>query len=649
MKINKILVVSLVSILFLFTNKVFSNNEFNFKQEILKFVPYEKLDTLLSNNKKLVYMPYRELKKLILEKSAPAPQAPVDYVIKNLSLEGTIKDGYVAFTGDYQIDLVNKNWAKIPVLSTDTALKQAVFDEKTAKLINYNNFFNVISDEVGEHSLKLKFDVGTQKSGNTNRVSFSIPNASVTNIRVNEAPDLNIDNVNGKVAIKWKNGTTQIQPTVNKTKPEKIDNRPPKIVASVNTLISLDEGLLQGFSDYSFKIYHNGIEKLAFRIPEGIEVLDVSSPQNIINKGSQKIAGNVLTVYLKSKVKDDINLNISYEKTFENKKTELHIPAIIPVGKEINKVSGYLALQTAGNSEIKPVKTENISRIDLGDLPRKLESLAEYPIIAAYSFLKGEYSLSMEVIPHKDAPVQVAMIDQVRADSRLSFNGVMTSKIDYSIRNMSEQFFRFNLPENAEILYSAINRAPQQIEKQDSGDARNTVYLVNIKKYQDSSPFNLTIIYRQKFKLNNLFIFRDLQLPQVINMAALTTSWAVYLPENLHYWNFTGLSKGNNNYLRYLPRVNSLKDSSKRNIQTQIASNYYAEDEAASPGKVTGILPPEFTMPPVKNLKRHDFSGYLTGTAPVDILIVGITKLIYLLVILLIGYLVWKNQLYRFK
>ena len=65
--------------------------EFKLRKEIIKFIPYKELNKLLSANKRLVYMSYRELKKLIQEKSKPAPPAPVDYVIKDLKLKGIIK------------------------------------------------------------------------------------------------------------------------------------------------------------------------------------------------------------------------------------------------------------------------------------------------------------------------------------------------------------------------------------------------------------------------------------------------------------------------------------------------------------------------------------------------------------------------------
>jgi len=654
--------------------------EFSFKNEIIKFLPFGELNKLLESNKKLVYMPYKELKKLIVEKSTPQKPAPVDYVIKDLRLNATVKEEFVAFDGDYKIELLNKKWVNIPLLSTNTGLKSAYLDETKVPVITNNSFFNIISDNVGEHDLKLKFGVKNTKVGNKSIAKFSIPDVAIATLEIKHplnTTDLIIPNStglktrvfqdykitsanitgNGNIEISWKIIASVPKSVQKPLQMVEVSNKPSKVISNVNTLISIDEGLLQGFSEYSFRVYHSPVQQFTFEIPDSIEIIDISSPQNIINKSNYQISdldkgkpGKLLTVYLNSKLRDEVNLNIAYEKTFENKKATLDIPNIYPVGKEINKVSGYLALQTSGNSEIKPVKLKNISRVDQSDLPKELENLAEYPIIAAYSFIKEDFSLVFEVFPHKDASVQVAMIDKAFGDSRLSSNGILTSKVNYTVRNMSEQFFKFNLPENAEILSAAINGIPKQVEKQESQDNKTITYLVNIKKNQNSSPFNLVIMYRQKFNtsiISKLYSYQNLNLPNVLNIPMLTLSWSIYMPDSMKYWNFSRLNKGEKNYSRYITSVNRHSYSSwvgtTNNMPSQVMSNSnvgeikHMDDE----GKVAGILPPEFSMPPAKGLRKFNFSEYLTQPGFISVSMLGIPYFIYYVIALLLAFLVW--------
>ncbi len=670
--------------------KADTKQKFVLKREILKFLPFEELDKLLEKNKKLVYMSYKELKKLIEEKSSPEKPSPVDYVIKALSLNGEIKDDYVTFEGDYKIEILNKKWAEIPLLSTNTGFKHAEFEGKAMSVVTGNSFFKVISNEVGDHRLKIKFDVKNDKSGNRRVARFLIPDLAIAGLEIkhpSNTVDLNISNSTGlktlktgeysvtsaditgkgSVEISWKTlPAAKKTGSIKKVKPE---SKPAKVISDINTLITIDEGLLQGFSDYSFRIYHSPVEQFKFQIPDDIEVIDIISPQNIVNKGNYKVTdpdkekpGKLLTVYLNSKIRDSVNLNVIYEKTFQNKPTKLAIPDIYPVGKEINKVSGYVALQTSGNSEIIPVLAKNISRVDISDLPAGLQNLAEYPLIAAYSFINKGFSLAFEIIPHKDAPVQVAMTDKALADSRLSSNGVLTSRVKYTIRNMSEQFFKFKLPQKAEILSAMINGKSVQIEKQEIQDKKDTIYFVNIKNYQDTNPFNLVVMYRQKFNLtllNKIFNFQNFELPRIQNMPVLTVSWSVYVPESMKYWNFSGLNPDGKDYFGYITNSYISRDfeygyyTDKTNVAKQIAQNVMTDESESmeSEGKVAGILPPEFSMPPLKGLKKYKFSDYLTGTELINISMLGISNFIYVLSFLLLIYIVWitMNKIYKAK
>lgn len=660
-------------------------NEFSFKSEVLKFLPFKQLDKLLEQNKNLVYMSYKELKKLVAEKSAPQKPAPVDYVINDLQLNGTIKEDYVSFDSNYKLELINKKWADIPLLSNDTGLKSAQLDETKIPVIRSNSFFKIVLDEVGTHSLNLNFDVKNKKVGNKNTAVFKIPDVAIAKLQIKHplnTTDIMIPNAtglktrvlngykitsanitgNGEVEISWKVMSSSKKTVQKPVKKIKVINKPSKVVSNINTLISIDEGLLQGFSEYSFRVYHNPVSQFIFEIPDDIEIIDISSHQNIVNKSNYQISdpdktkpGKLLTVFLNSKLRDEVNLNIAYEKTFENKKSTLKIPDIYPVGKEINKVSGYLAVQTSGNSEIKPVSSKNISRVDQSDLPHRLENIAEYPIIAAYSFIKEDFELTLEVSPHKDAPVQVAMIDKAFGDSRLSSNGILTSKVNYTVRNMSEQFFKFKLPEHAEILSAAINGSPKQVEKQESQDKKTITYLINIKQNQNSKPFNIVVMYRQKFDvsiINKLFGYQNLKLPNVLNIPTLTLSWSVYVPDSVKYWRFTELKKGDKNYSRYIKSAASHSYApTAGSITSQIASNAYAGEGVNTDGKVSGILPPEFSMPPTKGLKRFRFSEYLAQPGFVDVTMLGIPYLLYYLIALLLTIPIWKAccKLYKCK
>lgn len=695
----KYIIIGLVLILFaaLFTpimladdTKTINKNQMEFKlrKEEITFIPFTELNKLLNKNKKLVYMSYAELRKLIDEKSKIRPLAPVNYVIKDLNLNGTAFKDHVSFDATYKIEILNKEWTYIPILSTQVGLKSASFDGKPAPLSTEGNNFRILSDKLGNHNLNLKFDVKLTETGNSKNFNFNMPILPITRLKivVNETPiKLNISNSsglraevkNGKtttyanlvgqgiVQVDWKTNLIKMpKPKIIKIE-EKEDLRPSKVITDVKTIITLDEGIMQGYSTYNCQIYHKPLEKLNLIIPDDkdLEIISVTSPGDMVKKGNPIITdpngskpGKLLTVYFNKKIKDNAVFNIAFEKSFDNTKTtNLLIPDIYLTGKEISKTSGYIAIQSAANIEIKQSLIKDISVVDISDLPFDLTNLASNPILLSYSFIKGLYQLELQVIPHKDAGVMVVMIDKAKISTVLSSNGVVTTLAEYTIRNMSENYLKFALPENSEILDSKINNQLVQVGKEKIENKE--IYNINIKSYQDEKPFSLSIMYKQDLKFN--FITKGINMlnimaPDILNMPLLTFNWTLLVPERLKYWMNTDLNKGYSDYSRYISDGNiPISAENKETIYNEKDKMQVAnvmepvEGQAMDAGKVAGILPPEFNLPPTdKGFISYNFSDYLLEQGAPKISVYFITKFInfpIFIIMLVVGWLIAKK------
>lgn len=722
--ITLVLIAVLLSIVFM--PKAFTADqtpdevEFKLRKEEVIFIPYRELNSFLEKNQKLVYMSYKELADLINQKSQIRPLAPVNHVIKDVSLNGVVNNDTISFEAVYKIQVLNKEWVYMPVLSTSVGLKSAEYDGKAAPISTDGSNFRILTDSVGEHTLKLKYDVKINETGNTKSFQFNMPTLPITRLTVvvPEVPvKLNIENASGirsevkdkktityanligqgNVLVDWKSNLIKLKQAVSPKVKQEDSKLPSKIIVSAETLISIDEGIMQGFATYRCQIFHKPVEKLTLAIPDDVEVISVTSPGDIVKKGppvitdpNGKAAGKLLTVYFNSKIKDYAVFNVVYEKTFENKKVIEDVPSIYLVGKEINKIDGYIAVQSLGNIEIKQIETVNISRTPEEQLPSTLENDATNPILLAYQYIitnsKDNYKLKLEIAPSEDASVQVAMIDKVSVDSRLSSNGVLTTKADYTVRNMSEQYFRFNLPENSEILVALVDGVPVQIEKESTSeetfthDTKNNKmkeekfpkYMINIKDHQDERPFNISIMYKQDKKFNfltRIFNTYNLQAPYVSDIPTLTLSWNIFIPEGMKYWYNTALNRGTTNYASYIQANDSWSMSSSMSsvrmaspsAQPQAPGQVTNVAPSSSEtdyfdGRVSGVLPPEFSMPPTKGLMQVGFADYLLMDDDVpkgndqdnfikhqflNINVVGVTGVITVLIFLLMLYVGW--------
>jgi hypothetical protein len=660
--------------------------EFKLRKEEIVFIPYRELDKLLDKQKDLVYMSYDELKKLITEKSQIRPLAPVNYVIKDLALNGTVKKDHVSFAADYKIQVLNKEWTYIPIMSTQVGLKSAVFDNKPAPISVDNSQFRILTDELGEHTLKLNFDVKLQESGNTKNFNFNMPDLPITRLTltVPETPvKLNIRNASGQrsevkdnktityanitgkgdIYVDWKSNLIKLQKVDKPEKPvqkDVEDHRPSKVIAGVETLITVDEGILQGYTTYNCQIFHKPVEKLNLYVPddENLQIISVTSPGNIVKKDVPDISdpngdkpGKVLTVYFNSKIKDNAVFNIAYEKTFENKKIKVEVPDIHLIGKEINNTSGYVAVQSTASLEVKALELKNISVTDVSELPYDLSSLADNPILLAYSYLNNTYDLALEIIPHEDAGVKVAVIDKASLDSRMSSDGILTTLASYELRNMSQDFFKFTLPENAEYLTATINGNPVQAGKETIDDL--LIYSINIKNQQNETPFTLGILYRENKNFNffNKLLFNafKLQAPSIKNVPTIELRWVVYLPEELHYKFSTNLQKGIisianiHQQMRTRDKEQALDSYNEYDrVASQVANIAPEPQLSANDGRVAGIIGTKYELPPVINLKSSTFSDYLVNQKVPTLSVFAFTNIIDYIIFILMIILGWK-------
>ncbi len=650
------------------------NEKVDVEKEVHHFIPYKSLEKLFNQKKNLIYLPYKELKRIIESRIKPQPKPPVNYAIKSIKLDGTIVNDHIVFEGDIKIDKLSEKWAYINFLSTDVNLKQVFIDGKQAPIAVKRNWFVLTLKNKGERNLKMKFNSKINTQGINSNARFSLDNVPISKIQIKyprRYSNINISGASGlktsldrafkiteanltnnkNISLTWKNEAAKIIPVSHKqARKQKID-KPTKIISESNVLITVDEGLLQGFNRYDLQVYYKPIEKLSFKMPNDIQIISVSGNKNIVKRNSFKIIedkylGKVLEVYFSSKVKGRARLNIAYEKSFEHEKVLVDVPNLELIGEGIDRTSGYMVLQSAGNSEIKTVKTENISTVDVSDIPRQLDSLVEYPIISAHTFIIDDYDMQLEVIPHKDAAVQVAVADNVAIDSRLSTNGILTSKAVYKLRNSSEQYFRFSLPQNVEILTALLNGIPTQIEASDSDEDYENIYLVSIKDYEDKGAFNLAIMYRQKLPagiFTKVFNTTNFIQPRVINMPILTTSWSVFLPGDMNHWYFTSLIKGRKYYSSYITAVQSASYSLRKSNAypgKKQSSNFYDKKDR-NEGKVVGILPPEFSMPPENGLQKYAFSGYLSGDKANNILFISVSGIINSFIFIVLIYFGW--------
>eukprot|EP00184_Porphyridium_aerugineum_P007972 CAMPEP_0184692072 /NCGR_PEP_ID=MMETSP0313-20130426/698_1 /TAXON_ID=2792 /ORGANISM="Porphyridium aerugineum, Strain SAG 1380-2" /LENGTH=840 /DNA_ID=CAMNT_0027149875 /DNA_START=157 /DNA_END=2679 /DNA_ORIENTATION=+ len=125
--------------------------------------------------------------------------------------------------------------------------------------------------------------------------------------------------------------------------------------------------------------------------------------------------------------------------------------------REVERETGFLAIEAPSNVEVNEKVISQLSRIDIQELPHFIRNRATTSILYAYKFVTAVWSASMDIKRHKDMDVLVAVIDEAWICSTMVREGKVQTKLELKVRNTTRQYLRIQLPQGAKIWSSEVN------------------------------------------------------------------------------------------------------------------------------------------------------------------------------------------------
>lgn len=68
--------------------------------------------------------------------------------------------------------------------------------------------------------------------------------------------------------------------------------------------------------------------------------------------------------------------------------------------KEVSRETGYIAVETRTNVEVNELKSDELSVVDIREVPDALNSMALNPLLLAYKFVCTDPSYSIAALTH---------------------------------------------------------------------------------------------------------------------------------------------------------------------------------------------------------------------------------------------------------
>ncbi|GEM_PF-1540244 len=438
-----------------------------FSLSILIFLPVQafseaetRLPELPNSSVSVPWSDFKDLIKRLLVVPEPPPEPPkppTDYSISESNYDGRLVGESAVFDAEFVIDILAEDkWIEVPILSSSLAVSDVTMDGKGVTLRTSGSYYNLVTNKPGRHVLNLTFYKPVDKGSGKVGVRVPIPRVPVSTLDFvvpKGGMDFTVDPANYRRTTSL-GGSTRLEAALPVTGsvsiywspavPEEISGEL-RVMAKVNTLISVGEGFLGGVSTINYEILHKSISTFSFLVPKDIDIIDVKAEGIRDWEAAPEGEKIKVIVNMSFEVSGKFSLAVVYEKNMGDTTAQVDIPEIEVL--DIVREQGFMAVTKSTEVEVVELKAENLSPLDVTELPRELVSATEKPILYSYKYLKHPFSLRLDVTKNEDVESDTCVIIREELTSLLTVRGDLVTRARFTVRNTTEQFLKLKIDE----------------------------------------------------------------------------------------------------------------------------------------------------------------------------------------------------------
>jgi hypothetical protein len=224
-------------------------------------------------------------------------------------------------------------------------------------------------------------------------------------------------------------------------------------------------------------------------------------------------------------------LEVNYERIMADGEPEPRVPTVSVADAEVEH--GRIAVEALSAVEVRATTADQLSSVDVNELPQQLVLKTTNPILLAYKYVHAEppYRLALKITRHQEIDVQVAAIETAHYSTLYTRDGLAVSTARFQVRNSRRQFLRLELPPESEIWSVFVDG---KAEKPAEAESANDGSAVLIKMINSATGFPVEIIYATRIAPMTFMGTVHGRLPTP-DMVVTHTRWDVYLPVGPSY------------------------------------------------------------------------------------------------------------------
>ncbi|WP_146659719.1 hypothetical protein [Enhygromyxa salina] len=404
---------------------------------------------------------------------ADQPEAPPrTHALSSAAYEGEvlIQDGeprFARFNAKLRVEvLLDKGWARIPVLPATVALHAAKVNGKEVAMVIEDGFYTLITEQKGAFDLNLDFGASVSTANGQSSIAFELAGSGATTLRLkvpaNEDLDFAVANAHLQ-SDQVVGNFRQVEATLPSTGTMLVSwqreipveaaaaKQQSQVYAEVYTLVGISDGLMRATTTIEHTILFAGKEKLEFKVPKGMTLVDVQGAG--LRDWNHKDDGT-LEVLLNYAAEGNYTLTMTTERVVSTTGGDLSAPIVQPIGVE--RAKGWVGVESRGNLEIQGGDVVQATPVDVRSLPAAILGITEQPVLLGYKYLTGEASVPLKIQQHDDVDVLVTLLDETRARTMWTPEGRRLTSVVYQVRNNRKQFLRLSLPDQAELWSASV-------------------------------------------------------------------------------------------------------------------------------------------------------------------------------------------------
>jgi len=353
----------------------------------------------------------------------------------------------------------------------------------------------------------------------------------VTKVGENQLPAFIRKDIDMTIAHTYKYLEEEASLEVEPAKPER---KEAKFDAMINTLISLGDVTLKGSSSIELSVKSGSMMDVSLELPAEVNLLNLTAPSLRSYQTVQENGKQVITIFFTQEMDGQFRLESVYERITSEAQEDVQVPTPKVPNAEIEQ--GRIAVEALSAVEVQPASVNQLSSVDLAELPQQLILKTTNPILLAYKYVQVDppFELHLKITRHKEIDVQHATIDRANYQTLFTPDGLAVTTARFMVRNIRKQFLRVNLPHNAEVWSVFVDGHSETPAIATDTESSREFQQVLIKILNSTEGFPVEVVYASPTPKVGSIGKIEGQLP-IPDIAVTYTHWDIYLPDGVRY------------------------------------------------------------------------------------------------------------------